>query len=182
MLAEQEGDFDADSRWALEWFDQFGFAAGDYGDAETLSKAKKHQRGRDGGGRYTEFAGRAGTSYCGRGNCRSYWDPEVDSRLTAWEMVHHLVRVCWSSAASWRRRCWSASWAAGREVARDVVLQALCPVRTQVSALPRPWPTTGWCRAGPRSVALPGHGRHAGTERTVRQILTRETHECGPSR
>ncbi len=38
--AEQEGDFDADSRWALVWFEQHSFAEGDYGDAETLSKAK----------------------------------------------------------------------------------------------------------------------------------------------
>ena len=28
VLAEQEGDFDADSRWALAWFDQYGFAGG----------------------------------------------------------------------------------------------------------------------------------------------------------
>jgi len=40
VLMEQEGDFDADSRWALSWFDQFGFAEGEYGIAETLSKAK----------------------------------------------------------------------------------------------------------------------------------------------
>src|SRR5207253_10791328 len=39
-LAEQEGDFDAESRWALVWFEQSGFAEGDYGAAETLSKAK----------------------------------------------------------------------------------------------------------------------------------------------
>src|SRR5208283_4605304 len=39
-LAEQEGDFDADSRWALAWFEQNGFAEGDYGVAEVLSKAK----------------------------------------------------------------------------------------------------------------------------------------------
>ena len=92
VLAEQEGDFDADSRWALEWFDQFGFAAGDYGDAETLSKAKN-----------TSVAGmvEAGILNSRGGQVRllrprelpSYWDPEVDSRLTAWEMVHHLVRV-----------------------------------------------------------------------------------------
>jgi hypothetical protein len=29
-LAEQEGDFDADSRWALAWFGQNGFAEGEY--------------------------------------------------------------------------------------------------------------------------------------------------------
>jgi hypothetical protein len=39
-LAEQEGDFDADSRWALTWFEQTGFAEGDYGVAEQLSKSK----------------------------------------------------------------------------------------------------------------------------------------------
>ena len=39
-IADQEGDFDADSRWALAWFEQFGFAEGDYGVAETLTKAK----------------------------------------------------------------------------------------------------------------------------------------------
>ena len=36
-LAEQEGDFDADSRWALAWFEQFGFDEGEYGIAETCS-------------------------------------------------------------------------------------------------------------------------------------------------
>jgi putative DNA methylase len=39
-LAEQEGDFDADTRWALTWFEQTGFAEGDYGVAEQLSKSK----------------------------------------------------------------------------------------------------------------------------------------------
>ena len=39
-LAEQEGEYDADTRWALAWFEQFGFEEGPFGDAETLSKAK----------------------------------------------------------------------------------------------------------------------------------------------
>ena len=39
-LVRQEGDFDADSRWALAWFEQFGFDEGEYGIAEMLSKAK----------------------------------------------------------------------------------------------------------------------------------------------
>jgi len=39
-LAEQEGDFDSDTRWALAWFEQFAFNEGEYGVAETLSKAK----------------------------------------------------------------------------------------------------------------------------------------------
>ena len=40
VLTEQEGDFDADSRWAVAWFEQHGFDKGEYGIAETLSKAK----------------------------------------------------------------------------------------------------------------------------------------------
>ena len=40
VLAEQEGDFDTDSRWALSWFEQFGFGEAEFGTAETLSKAK----------------------------------------------------------------------------------------------------------------------------------------------
>lgn len=91
-LAEQEGDFDADTRWALAWFEQSGFAEGEYGVAETLSKAKN-----------TAVDGLvvAGILASGRGKVRllkpkelpANWDPATDTRLTAWEIVHHLVRV-----------------------------------------------------------------------------------------
>jgi len=40
FLTEQEGEFDGDTRWALTWFEQHQFEPGQYGDAETLSKAK----------------------------------------------------------------------------------------------------------------------------------------------
>ncbi len=91
-LAEQEGDFDADSRWALAWFEQFGFAEGEFGVAETLSKAKN-----------TSVAGmaEAGIVVSRGGKVRllksaelpSDWDPATDTRLTAWEVVHQLIRV-----------------------------------------------------------------------------------------
>lgn len=90
-LAEQEGDFDADSRWALAWFEQSGFTEGEYGVAEILSTAKN-----------TSVSGLvdAGIVTSGRGKVRllkphelpADWDPVTDSRLTAWEMVHHLIR------------------------------------------------------------------------------------------
>ena len=91
-LAEQEGDFDADSRWALTWFEQQGFAEGEYGIAEQLSKSKN-----------TSVSGlvEAGILHSKAGKVRllkpaelpADWDPENDPRLTAWETVHHLVRV-----------------------------------------------------------------------------------------
>ncbi len=40
VLSDQEGDFDADTRWALAWFEQCGMDEGQFGVAETLSKAK----------------------------------------------------------------------------------------------------------------------------------------------
>ena len=40
VLAEQEGEFDADTRWALAWFEQYGAQEGPFGDAETFCKAK----------------------------------------------------------------------------------------------------------------------------------------------
>jgi putative DNA methylase len=99
VLAEQEGDFDADTRWALAWFEQHGFAEGEYGVAETLSKAKN-----------TSVAGLAdaGILESKRGKVRllrpeelpADWDPATDARLTAWETVHHLIRVLESGGES----------------------------------------------------------------------------------
>lgn len=92
VLAEQEGDFDADTRWALAWFEQSGFAEGDYGVAETLSKAKN-----------TSVQGmvEAGILVSKAGKVRllkpeelpTDWSPEKDSRLTEWEIVHQLIRA-----------------------------------------------------------------------------------------
>src|SRR6266699_3188851 len=39
-LAEQEGEYDRETRWAIAWFEQYGMQEGQYGVAETLSKAK----------------------------------------------------------------------------------------------------------------------------------------------
>lgn len=98
-LAEQEGDFDSDTRWALAWFEQHGFAEGEYGVAETLSKAKNTSiRGLEG----------AGILESKRGKVRLLkpeelpvnWEPATDARLTHWETVHHLIRVLTSGGES----------------------------------------------------------------------------------
>jgi len=91
-LAEQEGDFDDDSRWAVAWFEQSGFAEGEFGIADVLARAKN-----------TSVAGmvEAGILVSKGGKVRLLkaaelpvdWDPTTDKRLTTWEMVHHLIRV-----------------------------------------------------------------------------------------
>jgi putative DNA methylase len=90
-LAEQEGDFDSDSRWALAWFEQSGFAEGEYGVAETLSKAKN-----------TSVSGMVDADILAssRGKVRLLrpselpvgWDPTTSPQVTAWEIVHQLIR------------------------------------------------------------------------------------------
>ena len=91
-MAEQEGDFDADSRWALAWFEQSGFDAGEYGVAETLSKAKN--TGVSGMVEAGILASKSGKVRLLRpSELSADWDPEIDPRLTAWESVHHLVRA-----------------------------------------------------------------------------------------
>ena len=92
VLAEQVGDFDAETRWALAWFEQSGFATGKFGVAETLSKAKN-----------TSVSGmvEAGILESDAGDVRllrpnelpADWVPEQDRRFTVWEATHHLVRV-----------------------------------------------------------------------------------------
>ena len=91
-LAEQEGDFDADTRWALAWFEQAGFAEGDYGVAETLSKAKNTSvEGMVDAGILVSQAGKV--RLLRPDELAEDWDPETERRLTVWESVHHLVRV-----------------------------------------------------------------------------------------
>ena len=90
-LAEQEGDFDADSRWALAWFEQSGFDEGDFGVAEMLSKAKNTSvDGMVEAGILTSRAGKV--RLLTPKELPADWDPAADTRLTAWEMVHHLAR------------------------------------------------------------------------------------------
>jgi len=93
VLAEQEGDFDADSRWALAWFEQYGFSEGEFGVAETLSKAKNTSvQGLKGAGILDKKSPGGKVRLLRPKELSADWDPTADPRLTAWEMVHHLIR------------------------------------------------------------------------------------------
>ena len=136
VLAEQEGDFDSDSRRAVAWFEQHGFDEGDYGVAETLSKAKN-----------TSVAGlvEAGILASKGGTVRLLkpdqlpedWDPATDARLTAWEMVHHLVRVLEAGGESAAAEI-ASRLGAKAEVARELCyrLYTLCERKKRASEAP----------------------------------------------
>lgn len=92
VLAEQEGEYDPDTRWAVAWFDQYAQNEGPYGMAETLSKAKN-----------TSVAGLVTSGFLEarggkvrllkREELSENWDPTTDKRLTVWEVTQHLIRA-----------------------------------------------------------------------------------------
>ena len=91
-LAEAEGEMDADTRFCVAWFEQYGTAERAYGEAEVLFTAKN-----------TSFRGleEAGVIVGGGGKVRlrrrdeleEGWDPARDLRLVDWECAQHLVRA-----------------------------------------------------------------------------------------
>lgn len=153
-LTEQEGDFDADSRWALAWFEQFGFNEGEYGVAETLSKAKNTS---------VSSLDRDGFLISKAGKVRllkpeelpANWDPKTDTRLTNWEMVHHLIRVL-ESGGEPEAAILVAKLGSKAETARELCyrLYTLCERKKRAAealsynALVQSWPEISRLAAG----------------------------------
>jgi len=91
-LAEQEADLDAETRWALAWFQQHGMGPGPFGLAETLSRAKNTAV--DGLVATGIVASRAGkVRLLDRDELPPRWDPAGDRRPTVWEVAQHLIRA-----------------------------------------------------------------------------------------
>lgn len=92
ILAEQEGEFDADTRWALAWFEQHGMEEGEFGVAETLSKAKNTAiNGLVEDGIVSARGGKV--KLISRNDMSEDWDPSKDKRLTIWEATQYLIRA-----------------------------------------------------------------------------------------
>jgi putative DNA methylase len=171
VLAEQEGDFDADSRFALAWFEEHGFTAGPAGQAILLSTAKA-----------TALNGleQAGIIESGRGKVRLFkpdelpanWDPTTDPRLTAWEIVHHLIRVLASGGES-AAASLVAKLGAKAEVARELCyrLYTLCERKKRADEA---LAYNGLVQSWPEIVRL---AREGSTPRTEQVGLFGETEE-----
>jgi putative DNA methylase len=126
-MSEQEGDFDADSRFALAWFEQYGFEEGDFGVANVLAQAKN-----------TGMNGlvEAGILESRRGRVRLLrpselpgdWDPTQDQRRTVWECVHHLIKQLEEKGESEASRLMAKLGTNDTEVARELAyrLYTLC--------------------------------------------------------
>jgi putative DNA methylase len=89
-LSDQESEFDADSRWALTWFEQHQFNEGLYGEAETLSKAKNVSiKGLVDAGILAAKGGKV--HLLRRDELPADWNPQADSRVPDWEATQHLI-------------------------------------------------------------------------------------------
>ena len=99
VLSEEEAELDADSRFALTWYEQFGYEPGPFGEANVLAQAK-----------VTTVAGvvDAGIIESRGGQVRLLrreeleedWSPVEDKRRTDWEAVQHLIRLLDRSEAT----------------------------------------------------------------------------------
>jgi putative DNA methylase len=85
-----EDDFDTDTQFCLSWFEQQGWDAGKFGEADTLARAK---------GTSVDGVKQAGVAEAGGGSVRllrwkeyaADWDPSSDVRLPVWEALHQLI-------------------------------------------------------------------------------------------
>lgn len=87
-----QGEFDADTRFAITWFEQHGIGKGEYGVADNLARARgisvdsvKHA------GIVDSAAGKV--RILSRDELDDEWDPEEDRHLTVWECLQHLVKL-----------------------------------------------------------------------------------------
>lgn len=92
VLAEQEGEYDAETRWAVAWFEQFGMIEGKYGDAEILARAKDTAvESMKSAGIVRSASGKV--CLIGRDALNDGWNPAAERRLTIWQVTQHLVNA-----------------------------------------------------------------------------------------
>lgn len=92
FLSEQEGEFDPETRFAVSWYTQNGYGSGQFGDADSLARAR---------GISVDGVKHAGIIDSSAGKVRILqreellddWDPETDKHLTIWECCQYLIRT-----------------------------------------------------------------------------------------
>jgi putative DNA methylase len=173
VLAEQEGDFDADSRWALTWFEHSGFAEGEFGLAEQLSKSKNTSvQGMKDAGILDKKSRGGKVRLLKPRELSSDWDPATDPRLTAWEIVHQLIRVL-ASGGEGAAAGLVAKLGAKAEIARELAyrLYTLCERKKRATEA---LAYNGLVQSWPEIARL---AREGGKPKTEQAALFEETKE-----
>lgn len=152
-----EDDFDADTQFCLHWFEQHGWEAGKFGEADTLARAK----GTSVGG-----VQQAGVIEAGGGNVRLFrwkeleldWDPASDSRIPVWQVLHQLIQAFNVNGDSGAAKV-LAGTSSKAEAARQLAyrLYTLCERRNWAEdARAYNEVVTGWSGIESAAVKIPG--------------------------
>ena len=91
LMSGEEGDLDAETRFAMAWFELHGMGEGPFGEANIMAQ---------GNGIAVDDLVHAGIGRSSRGRFRllardemdAGWRPDRDGHLTVWECVQHLIR------------------------------------------------------------------------------------------
>ena len=130
VLAEQEGEFDADTRFAIKWFEQYGFDETGYDPAEGLARAMNVSvKGLEDAGILVARAGRV--RLLRRSELTANWDPTTDTRMPVWEVTQQLVRTLWDEGSEAKAGELVRRLGEVGEVARDLAyrLYSICERR-----------------------------------------------------
>ena len=91
ILSEEEGLIDADTSFAVTWFETYQYSDGPFGEAETLAKARAVAvSGVQEAGILKSAAGKV--RLITRDELRDDWDPDTDRRLTVWGATQYLIK------------------------------------------------------------------------------------------
>ncbi|MCR5976557.1 DUF1156 domain-containing protein [Gordonia jinghuaiqii] len=92
VLTAQEGDLDADTRFCVKWYEQYGWEKGPFGDADLLARSYN-----------TSVSGVANMGVLTQGDgvvqlsapdeLSANWNPITDDRISVWSLMCHLCRV-----------------------------------------------------------------------------------------
>lgn len=99
MLIEGGDDFDGDTQFCLGWFDEQGWAQGEFGKADVLARAK---------GTSVEGVKNSGVVEAASGKVRllkpaeypTEWNPVEDNNTPVWEALHQMIRELRSAGES----------------------------------------------------------------------------------
>ena len=159
VLAEQEGEFDADTRFAIKWFEQYGFDEAGYDPAEGLARAMNVSvKGLEDASILVARGGRV--RLLRRGELAADWDPATDTRMPVWEVTQQLVRALWDEGSEAKAGDLVRRLGGIGEVARDLAyrLYAICERRGWAddalgfNALVTSWPEIARRAASPAPV------------------------------
>lgn len=92
VLNEQEGDFDATTRFGIAWYRQHGYGIGTFGDANNLANARNTTvDAMDRGGIVSSRAGKV--HLIKPSDLSADYDVLADLHTSNWEALHHLIQL-----------------------------------------------------------------------------------------